>query len=170
MTDYLALYAALLSTFVFFWNVSRATPKVKVKICFGIDKIEGEYVSGVYIQVLNPSASEVHLNNIQILYPYSKYSYWQLVSFVLRHRRIPWHRGWVHSSLSNYEIDDGCPLSLEPGKSHNILVPKCTLDEVFEDAVSREIMAVTQDQLDRKKYSSPFKVGFFGHEDESSEI
>lgn len=62
ITKYLAIYAALLSTAVFLWNVWRARPKFKVKLTLGMDKIEDEYVSGAYIALQNPSAHTVHIS------------------------------------------------------------------------------------------------------------
>ena len=63
----------------------------------------------------------------------------------------------MSSSLSNFDIEDGCPLSLESGKSHSVFIPKKTLDEIFEESEKREIKAVVQDQLWRNKYSSKFE-------------
>lgn len=126
VTEILAIYAALLSTIVFVWNIIRATPRIKVEVIFGTDKIDGEYVSGAYISVKNPSPHTVHLSNVSILYPYKKKKIFELVTHALKYRRLPLSLGWVHSSLSNYEIEDGCPLALESGKSHGILVSEST--------------------------------------------
>jgi len=158
VTELLAIYAACLSTIVFVWNVTRAIPRVKVKIVFGTDKVEGEWISGVYISVQNPSSYTVHLSNISILYPYSKKRFIDLISHILKYRRFSWNVGWVQSNLSNYELKDKCPLSLEAGKSHNVFVPQRVLEKILEDSERREIKAVVQDELWRNKYSRKFMV------------
>ncbi len=82
----------------------------------------------------------------------------ETVSDILRFRRFNRHIGWVHSHLSNYGIDDGCPVSIEAGKSHQIFVPQDILEELLEGAVCRKIKAVVQDPLWRNKYSHKFEV------------
>jgi len=145
VTEILAIYAALLSTIVFVWNIIRATPRVKIEVIFGTDKIDGEYVSGIYISVKNPSPHTVHLSDISILYPYKKNKIFELITYTLKYRWLP------------LSVDDRCPLALESGKSHGILVPESTLEKIFEDSERREIKAVVQDQLWRNKYSRKFK-------------
>ncbi len=53
VTEFLAIYAAGLSTIVFVWNYVRATPRIKVEIISGSDEIDGEFVFGAYISVKN---------------------------------------------------------------------------------------------------------------------
>ena len=36
-TDYLAIYAAILSTLVFLWNVLQSRPRIKVDLTLGIE-------------------------------------------------------------------------------------------------------------------------------------
>ena len=124
VTEYLAIYEALLSTFVFFWNIRRATPRIKVDVVFGIDEINGEHTPGAYIPIKNPSAHTVHLAHISILYPYREVTKYELLKHTIKYKRLPLYVGWVHSSLSNFDVKDGCPLELEPGKSHGILFPE----------------------------------------------
>ena len=88
-TDYLAIYGALLSTLVFFWNVKRAIPRVNVKLIFGLEKVHDEYEAGVFIFVQNPSSSAVHLSNISILYPYRKSGIVARLSHIAKFRRFP---------------------------------------------------------------------------------
>ncbi|OUR83252.1 hypothetical protein A9Q82_04165 [Cycloclasticus sp. 46_120_T64] len=157
ITEFLAIYAALLSTIVFFWNMRRAIPQYKVELIFGVDEIDGKHVSGAYISVKNPSLHTVHLSNISILYPYRKTSIIELVTHTLKFRRLPISVDWAHSSLSNFDIDDGCPFALEAGKSHDILFPESALEKVFKDSSERVIKVSVQDQLWRTKYSSKFE-------------
>jgi len=157
ITEILSIYAALLSTIVFIWNIRRVIPNFKVEMIFGSDEIDGEFVSGAYISVKNPSPHTVHLANISILYPYREINILELIKHVFKYRRLPYKVGWVHSSLSNYEVDDKCPMALDPGKSIGILVPESVLEEVFEDSTKRVIKASVQDELWRNKYSKKFE-------------
>lgn len=158
ITEYLAIYAAFLSTVVFAWNMHRAVPRFKVELIFGTKKINDEYVSGAYISVQNPSNHTIHLSNISILYPYKKVNILELITHLIKYRRIPLNIGWVYSSLSNYDINDGCPVALEPGKSHEILFPSSTLEEVFKKSKERIIKASVQDQLWRTVHSRKFEL------------
>jgi hypothetical protein len=157
ITPLLAIYGSALSTAVFIWNILRATPRIKVDLIFGIEEVGGEVVSGAHISIKNPSGSTVHIGNVSILYPYRNVRLVDYISHVVRFKRLPRTVGWVHSALSNFGIDDGCPMALEPGKSHGILVPEKILDQIFEDSTERKIRAVAQDQLWRDKYSSPME-------------
>ena len=157
ITEFLSVYAALLSTIVFVWNIRKAIPRYKVEIVFGIEKDGEEYVSGAYISVKNPSAHAVHLSNVSLLYPFGKSGLIEKIKHVFKYRRLPQAVGWCSSSLSNYGIDDKCPIALEPGKSISILVPDEVLEKIFEDCERRELKASVQDELWRNKYSRTFK-------------
>ena len=156
--DILAIYAACLSTIVFIWNVSRTIPRIKVRLTFGMDEIDGEYKHGVYVSVQNPSSKVVHLSNILILYPYKNTIFFDLIRHAFKYRRIPFNESWVPSSLSLYGFDDKLPVSLDPGKSHNFLIPQDVVDEILKNSVRHELKAVVQDQLWRNRYSRTFKV------------
>jgi len=156
LTQYLAIYAAILSTAVFFWNVVRfrARSKVRVRVVFGMEKVGGEYVHGAMISVQNPSAHAVHISNISLVYHWRRTTFLDSLEHIFRFRRFPRRIGWCHSSLSNYDIDDKCPVKLEPGMSHQVLVPEEAIEKMLSDAKSRRFIAVVQDALWRDKYSS----------------
>lgn len=156
LTKYLAIYAAALSTAVFFWNVSRARPKIRVKLIFSVEKVDGEYVHGVGVAVQNPSSHTVHITNVSLLYPWRKPTLKDYFEHIFRFRRWPRRIGWCHTSLSNYEIDDGCSVALEPGTAHRVLIPEDKLEKLMEGATKRRFIAVVQDALWRNKYSSAF--------------
>ncbi|SEQ02489.1 hypothetical protein SAMN03080615_00065 [Amphritea atlantica] len=156
LTEILAIYAALLSTIVFFWNVVRTVPRYKVDIGFGIESENDQPKHGVYISTKNPSPHTVHLANIDILYRHSEESFFERVKFLFKYKRLPISVGWVYSSLSLYKIDDKCPISLESGKSHMVFVPNETLEEILEGSCSRDLRACVSDQLWRRKYSNVF--------------
>jgi hypothetical protein len=71
MTDYLAVYAAVLSTLVFLWNVLQSRPRIKVDLISGIEGSGDSVTSGIYVFVRNLSSYDIHLSNIDILYPYT---------------------------------------------------------------------------------------------------
>ena len=157
LTTILAIYAATLSTAVFFWNVSRTKAKILVKLIFSVEDLGEKYVHGVSIAVQNPSSYTVHLTNISLLYPYLRPRLKDYIVHMFRFKRWPSRIGWCNTSLSNYGIDDGCPLALEPGNSHRVLIPEDKLEHVLADATDRQLVAVVQDALWRNKYSTIFQ-------------
>ncbi|MGR1582831.1 hypothetical protein ACSSNL_15345 [Thalassobius sp. S69A] len=170
ITKYLAIYAALLSTAVFMWNVSRARPKFKVKMTLGMEKIEDEYVSGAYIALQNPSAHTVHISAVDILYRYRRESLLDRVKHAWEFKRIMLRVGWVHYPLSMHGVETGLPISLEAGKSHMIFISDEKLDEIIEDALDRRIIASAQDALWRTKYSAKFDYPKMVRKDDPAQI
>lgn len=156
LTEFLATYAALLSTVVFIWNIRRSIPKLKVDVVFGTRGSGDELEHGIYIGVRNPSSHTIHLSGIDLLYRYRQTGVLDKVIHSLKYRRLPKAVGWVHTSLSNYDLEDGCPLALDSGKSHNVFVNNAVLEQILDDSVDRHIKAGAQDQLWRRKYSKKF--------------
>jgi len=154
LTDYLAIYAAVLSTVVFLWNLASARPKVRVMVIPGVHEEKGV---GAYIFVQNTSAHTVHLSSLSLLYPYTHTTLKEWLSHILRYRRWPQNVGWVHTRLKEYGIADGLPLALEARKAHEVFIPQEKLDFLLQDAARREIRAGVQDELWRDTYSKPFK-------------
>jgi hypothetical protein len=158
LTDGLALYAAVLSTVIFGWEIVRARPKVKVALILG-DEGSGENArSGVYIFVRNPSSSPVHVTNISVLYPFQRTNLKDALEHMFRFRRLPLTLGWTHSSLHFHDVEHGCPVSVEPGKAHQVFMPDSVVEDLLKDAVRRELRAVAQDQLWNNAYSPVFTV------------
>ena len=153
LTEYLAIYAAFLSTIVFMWNIRRSIPKFKVDVMFGTHGSGDNIDHGIYVGVRNPSPHTIHLSGIDLLYKYRETGLLDKFLHLLKYRRLPSTVGWVHTSLSNYDLKDECPLALESGKSHNVFVPNEVLEKVLDDSVDRYIKAGVQDQLWRNKYS-----------------
>ena len=156
-TDYLAIYAAILSTLVFFWNVLQSLPRVRVDLIFGIEGTGEALKSGAYIFVRNLSSHDVHLSNISILYPYRTPSLTERFAHLWRYKRFPRRLGWVHSSLSNYSLESGCPACLVARKSHKVFIPQPVLEAMLVEANDRAIIACVQDQLWNSVYSGKFK-------------
>lgn len=63
ITDYLAIYAAVLSTLVFAWNVAQSRPRFRVDLVHGLETLNGKTEDGVYIIVRNVSNHDIHLAN-----------------------------------------------------------------------------------------------------------
>lgn len=157
-TDYLAIYAAFLSTLVFFWNVFQSKPKIKVDLIYGFEGKEEDLKSGIYIFVRNLSAHDIHLSNFSILYPYRKTTVAEQASHLWKYKRFPRRIGWISSSLSNYSIKDGCPVCIGARQSHKVLIPDEAIESILEDAIQRSLIGCVQDQLWQNTYSPVFKL------------
>lgn len=157
ITDYLAIYAAILSSVVFLWNVLQSRPRFKVDLLFGIDTVEGVTTSGVSIVVRNTSSHDIHLAAIGLLYPYTRVGAKEKLLHLWRYKRWPRRVGWCQTSLSNYSIKDGCPMCLEARKSHHVLVPKEVIEKILAEAMRDRLIATVQDQLWNNVYSRPFQ-------------
>jgi hypothetical protein len=157
VTDWLAIYAAILSTVIFGWDVLRARPKVKARLIFGLHPSHG---AGAYISVQNTSSHTVHLAAVSALYKSSQASLWDKIKFSFTHKRFPTTVGWVHTSLKYHGIPDGCPVAIEPGNAHQIFLPEEKIETILQDAVSRDLMANPQDMLWRNSYSNILSYPF----------
>jgi hypothetical protein len=157
ITDYLAVYAAILSSVVFLWNVVQSRPRFKVDLLFGIDTVDGATTSGASIVVRNTSSHDIHLAAIGLLYPYARVGAIEKLTHLWRYRRLPRRSGWCQTNLSNYSINDGCPMCLEARKSHHVLVPKEVIEKILKGAIQDRLIATVQDQLWNNVYSWPFQ-------------
>jgi len=151
-TDWLAIYAAVLSTIVFVWNVLRSRPRLKVVMVTG----DEELVFGAYIAVQNRSSHVVHLANISLMYRDHHPTLGEWLRHAWQFKHIPHHLGWVYSSLSNYQLSGGCPLALAAYDSHHVFVPDHVVRAIISKAGSRELMAVAQDKIWKNSYSNAF--------------
>lgn len=156
-TDYLALYAALLSTSVFLWNLLQARPRMRVDIIFTVETVDGETRSGLSVCVRNLSPHDIHLAHVGILYPYKKSTVGQRLAHMWRFRTLPRRLGWVHADMSSYAIESGCPLCLEGRKAHQVFIPWDKMEELLTDATARQLIGSAQDQLWSNAYSKPFE-------------
>jgi len=158
LVEILAIYGATLSTFVFIWNVVRSKRRISVKLIYGIEGEGDDFKSGVYVFIQNPSSSVVHISGISILYPWRKAGFVNIFKNSIKNRRLFTTYGWVHTSLSLYGVKDGCPISIEPGHAHKVLITDKIINEILEDAIDRKIMASVQDQLWNETRSKKFGV------------
>jgi len=122
-----------------------------------MEKVDDEYIHGATVSVQNPSAHAVHITGISLVYHWRRTTLSDFFEHIFRFRRFPLRIGRCHTSLSNYNIDDKSPVKLEPGMSHQVLVPHEVIEEVLSDAKTRRFVAVVQDALWRNKYSSVFE-------------
>lgn len=157
LTDYLAVYGAGLSTAVAIWNALRTQSKIRVLLTFAIESLDGKPRSGAGISIQNPSAQTAHITSVSFLYPYTTTTLRGRIKHLVEFKRIPRNHGWCHTSLSNFGMKDGCPASIEPGKSHWIFVPEEVVEKLLKDSVSRQFKVVVQDALWRNKYSKAFE-------------
>ena len=134
ITDYLAIYAAVLSTLVFAWNVAQSRPRFRVDLVHSLETLNGKTEDGVYIIVRNVSNHDIHLANVNFLYPSRKSSLRERISHAWKFQRLPRRIGWVHSSLSFHAISNGCPTSIEARKSHRVFLPKNAIQEMIAEA------------------------------------
>tara|TARA_R110000796_G_scaffold241128_1_gene362417 strand:+ start:78 stop:566 length:489 start_codon:yes stop_codon:yes gene_type:complete len=158
ITDLLAVYGALLSSFVFLWNISKTKRKISVKITHGMEGNDENLRGGIYVFIQNPSTQVAHISGISILAPWRKTNLINIIIESIKYRRWFSTYGWVHSSLCLYEIEDGCPVSIEPGHSHRIFIPENVITEILKNATAKEIMASVQDQLWNETCSKPFRI------------
>ncbi len=152
-TEWLAIYAAMLSTIIFAWNIFQSRPRLKVMIVVGVE----DHGIGAHISVQNRSSHTIHLANISIMYRDRKPTLKEWFYHAWEYKRIPRRLGWVYSSLSNHGIPDGCPLALEARNSHHVFVPEEVLEGVFQGASERRIIAVVQDKIWNSVYSNLFE-------------
>jgi hypothetical protein len=141
---------------VFFWNASKARPKIKVRIAFAIDGEKKDLKHGIGISVQNPSSHTAHIANVAFFYPFYRPTIRGRLEFLFKYRRLR-KIGWGSSALSLHNVDDRCPASIEPGKSHWIFVPDDVLRKALADACKPYFAVVVQDALWRNKCSKPFK-------------
>ena len=157
LTDLLAIYGAGLSTTTAVWNYFRARPQVRVLLILAVGTVEGESQTGIGISIQNVSTQPVHIATVSFLYPFARSTFPDKLKYLIRFKRIPRNDGWCHSSLSLHGIEDGCPVSIEPGKAHWIFVRDEVLDGLLESARSRCVKVVVQDVLWRNTYSKSFE-------------
>jgi hypothetical protein len=153
-TDYVAIYAAVLSTLVFVWNIRNSWPRVIVELIWGIQERE----PGVYIYIKNPSKQAVNIHAVWFLVPFRRVTITDRLKHVWRFRRLPRYMDWVHTDLSFCDITTGLPTSIAPRTSHHIFIQEEKIREILKRNGSTRFAAGVQDALSRNKYSAPFKM------------
>ncbi len=157
ITEYLAIYAACLSTLVFIWNISKSIPKFKVDLMLGIKEDDGDYTRGLYLIVRNHSPHKIHIAGVDILYQYEESSIFKKLSHFFKYRNSPKTVGWVHCSPSLYGVDENFPVELEGFKSHDIFISDDALKEILSESINQKVRAKAQDQLWNNRFSKEIK-------------
>lgn len=158
LTDWLALYGAILSSIVALLSWHQAMPRVKVRVMFAADGSGLDMRSGVGIFVYNPTAQAAHITHIGFVYPWRQVSLTERLEHLLRYRRLPIRTGWCHAALSLHEVESGCPISIQPFQSHYVFVPETAIDHLLRHATRREFRVDVQDALHRTTFSPTFRV------------
>ncbi len=158
ITDYLAFYAAALSTVIAYWNVNSSRAHIELELVPGLSKSEEGYISGVYLSIKNPSNRTVHINSVSLIYPYRRISWKEKVVSAIKYRRVFRYEGWVHNGMVFDKIETDLPVSIEPRKSHSIFLPSFIISEMVADDGAKRFAAVAQDALWRNKYSEAIDV------------
>jgi hypothetical protein len=127
-----------------------------VRVAYAVETVDGETKGGIGISIQNPSASTAHVTGVSFVYPWRRRSLWDRLGHLVKYKRLPLRIGWCHTGLSNFDLNDGCPSSIEPAKSHWIFVPKEVVEQLLSDAYERRFVVQVQDALWRNKYSKPF--------------
>jgi hypothetical protein len=154
LTDYLAIYAAVVSTAAFLWNVMHSRPRIRVDLLYAVE--DGQ--SGIIIVVRNLSPHDVHLAAMDLMYRYKKTRVRDYIADMRRFRSLPHQLGWVHTSLSLIHIDSGLPIKLEARKAHTVFLPNAVIERLLAGAVDRQLKAHVQDQLWKDVYSDALEM------------
>jgi hypothetical protein len=157
LLDFLAIYGAGLSTATAVWNYFRTRREVRVLLILAAETVEGKLQHGIGISIQNPSAQTVHIAHVSLLYPLRTSTFRDKIRHLIQFRRISRSQGWCFCSLSVLGVEDRCPASIEPGKSHWIFIREEVVEGLFERAHSRRVKAVVQDPLWCNKYSRAFE-------------
>lgn len=156
MADYLATYAAILSTLVAIWNYAQARPRIKVNVVAGMDTSNPASRMGAYVYVRNLSSHDVPLSAITLLFRYGSTSFAKRAKHLIKYRQLPRTVGWAQASLSNYAVDDGCPTVVAARSSHRIFIPEAVLERIAAQSGKRVLMCSVHDQLWNRIFSNHY--------------
>lgn len=156
MADYLAIYAAILSTGIAFWNYAQARPRIKVNVIGGMDTSTSPSQMGAFVYVRNLSSHDVPLSAIVLLFRFGSTSFAKRVRHLVKYKQLPHTVGWAHASLSNYAVNDGCPTVVAARSSHRIFIPEAVLERIATQSGKRVLMCSVQDQLWNSIYSNHY--------------
>lgn len=158
ITEFLAIYAACLSTLVFLWNISKSSPKFKVDLMHAIKDVENESAYGLSIIIRNHSAHKIHIAGVDLLYQYEKPSFFNKLLHLFKYRNSPKTVGWVHCSPSLLGVEENFPIEIEAFKSHDVFIPEKAIEELLAKSISRNVKVKVHDQLWNNKISKCLHV------------
>lgn len=152
LTDWLSVYAAVLSTVIFVWKLLQRRPRFKVIVAHGI---EGKNV-GACVIVQNRSSHTVHLAGASVLYHEHTASWREWLGYVKQFKRIPKRLGWVYVASPTFNVDRSCPVAIQAFDSHRFIIQESIVEEILGKGIDRRLIVVAQDRLWNKAYSNPF--------------
>ena len=153
---FIAIYAAILSTGVFFWNVSKSRRWTRIRVCHGVEQKDDDVISGVWVSIENCSDKPAFIRAVSVLYPYRSASIWAKAAHLVKYRNSTKTVGWVFTSPEYVEIKTGLPKEIQPGDSYGFLLPEKKLLKLTEDRIRDEIMVSVQDALAMDSFSKVF--------------
>lgn len=158
ITDYLAIYGAVLSTAVFMGTVWKARRRLVVEMMPGALSGDDD-TAGIYsvIRIVNRQSVPIRADHVGLLWPYRKVTFAEKVGYVLKYRRAWRTLGWVHGSLPESTMAD-LPKVIEAGHSHLIWVRHEDLEDLLRNDRAAQCMASAQDGVGRNFYSKVFRV------------
>lgn len=156
LTKYLSIYAAVLSTIVFLWNVRQARSTFRVRLAFAFDHFEGETVPGLLVDIQNPSSHAVHLVEVSFLTRFmSGTRLKSILSFFRSCDPLSLSSG-IEMRFPPSLVDSRFPASVPPGASHTIFVPCITIEKHLVGLDDRRIQVAIRDALGRRRYSPKY--------------
>lgn len=159
LTEYLAIYAAIMSSVVFFWNVRKSRPNFRVKVSHGIgDQKDGTKTAGFVASVENMSAQTVFIKPISILIFKENPTLKDRWTFLRKYKRYSRTQGWVFGNFENFDIEQDRQNKLEPGQSFSVFIPASVCKVIAEHSKSTIFRAYAQNELGENRYSKDMEI------------
>ncbi|WP_298336389.1 hypothetical protein [uncultured Erythrobacter sp.] len=154
--DWIAVYAALLSTFIFVreWRDNRV--RLKVTVSHGVDAEKHEGVCAV-IRISNLGHRPLVLFGVGLMWNYRRVSLAERIRHMVLYKRFPRRIGWVRGHLPEDHKADDLPRAIDPLNSVDVWVPFDKIDEAIDEG-NNVIIAYAQDALGRNSYSQEFTM------------
>lgn len=157
VTDYLAIYGALLSTGVFVWTLWRARKRIAVSLVPSFGKAtDGSDGNGYVIMIRNLSTVPVQISNVGLSWPTRKPTMRGRLRYLIRYRRIRWIN-WTHASLPPTSVAR-TPVVVESGQSHLVWIDREGLAYLRERAIGDPVAATVSDGVYRRYRSRPTEL------------
>ncbi len=154
LTDFLAVWGAVLSTLTFAMTVVRARPRLKVNLVAGFENDR----PCMYIYARNVSSLRVRIETITLLYRPARVPAWRRLIDVLRYRRRYPYPSWQIWFPSSRDVDTGCPVFVEPHASYRCILPDAAVLEVMRNSADGRIVAKVQDSLWKDYHSKAYRA------------
>jgi hypothetical protein len=160
LTIVLALYGALLSTFVAALNLRRGAPSLRVRAYPGYwTGDDPARAPGTYavVELANERQVPVQAKSVGVMYPQGPVPIWEKIRKTARYRRHWRTTCWVHSYAVHKEAGE-LPAVVEPAHSVQIWIPDAALAAALRDDGASICIFYVQDGLGRTFHSNLFRV------------